>query len=331
MNTLVPPVLSIIVPVYRVESYLQACIESILNQEFREYELLLVDDGSPDRCGNICEEYASKDSRIQVIHRANGGLSAARNSGLEQAKGEYVTFIDSDDAIAPGTLQANMQLLQSDSSIDLLEYPIYIHFQSPSQQLWKNTPRKLCRQEEIFVYWISQKDYRHSYICNKIYRRNLFNEIRFPLGKAFEDIHTLPLLLKKTNTLYISDQGLYYYYLRSSSITTAPTYHKLRDLLEANLNIWKEIKKYPIKKPDRTAVYLYLINILIDVLDFPEREDTYIRPVIEQLAQTRINLHALFTARVPLRMKLKNIPLMLTGLKSHLRLYTCIHQIMRRL
>ncbi|MDD4608609.1 MAG: glycosyltransferase, partial [Bacteroidaceae bacterium] len=119
------PTLSIIVPVYRVEAHLAACIESILSQSYTNFELLLVNDGSPDTCGDICEQYAAKDKRIKVIHQENGGLSAARNSGIEQAKGIYITFVDSDDTIAPHTYLSNMQLLLNDSSIDLLEYPAH--------------------------------------------------------------------------------------------------------------------------------------------------------------------------------------------------------------
>ncbi len=330
MNTPDHPILSIIVPVYRVEAYLPVCIESILNQEFRGYELLLIDDGSPDRCGDLCEEYALEDPRVRVIHQPNGGLSAARNTGLEQARGEYITFIDSDDALDCGTLQANMQFLLSDPSIDMLEYPIYIYYNSPQQRLWKNTPCKLCGQEEIFLYWIGRQEYRYSYICNKIYRRNLFSEIRFPIGKAFEDIRTLPLLLQKARTLYLSDQGMYCYYLRPGSITTAPTYRKLCDLLDANLYLWKQIGRYPLAEKDLTATYLYLINILIDVSDFPEREEKYINPIIEHLAKNRITPHALLTAPIPFRMKLKNLPLVCAGLKFHLRLYNRIHKMKKK-
>ena len=99
------PLISVIVPVYKVETYLPTCVDSILSQTFSDFELILVDDGSPDACGAMCDGYAREDSRIRVIHQKNGGLSAARNTGLDIAKGEYVTFVDSDDVIAPDCLQ----------------------------------------------------------------------------------------------------------------------------------------------------------------------------------------------------------------------------------
>ena len=105
--------ISIVVPVYKVEPYLRTCIDSILAQQLETFELILVDDGSPDRCGEICEEYAAIDPRIRVIHRKNGGLSAARNTGIDAARGDYLSFIDSDDYILPGYLSSLYALLQS--------------------------------------------------------------------------------------------------------------------------------------------------------------------------------------------------------------------------
>ena len=107
---------SIIIPVYKVEKYLPNCIESILRQTFKDFELILVDDGSPDNCGEICEEYAQKDSRIKVVHQPNGGLSAARNSGIDIAKGDYLTFIDSDDFVFPHYLEILVKLCQENDA-----------------------------------------------------------------------------------------------------------------------------------------------------------------------------------------------------------------------
>lgn len=116
--------LSIIIPVYRAEDTLERCIGSILHQSFTSYELILVDDGSPDACPLLCDEYAGKDSRIHVIHKENGGLSDARNVGTKRAKGLYITFIDSDDAIGENTLQQLMEELYQHPDVDILEYPI---------------------------------------------------------------------------------------------------------------------------------------------------------------------------------------------------------------
>ena len=118
------PTLSIIVPVYKVEAYLPTCIDSILSQTFRDFELILVDDGSPDRSGAICDEYASRDSRIHAVHQANAGVSAARNTGLDTMRGQFVTFVDSDDELGtPTTLEENLRILMDDPAIDVVQFP----------------------------------------------------------------------------------------------------------------------------------------------------------------------------------------------------------------
>ena len=116
-------ILSIIVPIYKVEQYLSKCIESLLNQDLspEDYEIILVDDGSPDRCGKICDEYAATFSNIRVVHRANGGLSAARNSGIETAQGQYIQFVDSDDYLEPEVLKTLVTKMETDN-LDILRF-----------------------------------------------------------------------------------------------------------------------------------------------------------------------------------------------------------------
>ena len=129
------PVLSIIMPVYNVENYLQMAVMSVLEQEFKDFELILVDDGSFDRSGEICRELASQDARIVLITQQNKGLSGARNTGIKAARGEYITFIDSDDTIAKNTLSDNMNILSQEKDFDILEYPIYVSYNSPKENL----------------------------------------------------------------------------------------------------------------------------------------------------------------------------------------------------
>ena len=119
--------LSIIVPVYRVSGTLRRCVDSIVSQTFKDWELILVDDGSPDDCGTICDEYAGKDDRIRVIHKANGGLSDARNAGLKVAQGEFVTFVDSDDYIRQDTYEHVMKFADEEDELEIIEYPIRTH------------------------------------------------------------------------------------------------------------------------------------------------------------------------------------------------------------
>ncbi|MEG1685022.1 MAG: glycosyltransferase [Bacteroides sp.] len=316
------PQLSIIIPVYKVEKYIYACVDSILCQSYRDYELILVDDGSPDSCGTICDQYANKDKRIKVIHQTNGGLSAARNAGIEIAVGKYITFVDSDDTVAQDTYIGNMSVLLSDTSIDLLEYPAFVHYKSVKEHLWKEEPRHLYGKENIFVDWVKTQGYLHTYACNKIIKAELFKTIRFPLGKTFEDAHTTPLLLSQCSHLYISNQGFYYYYQRNESITAKAVDKDFRNLLEGNLEILKSISAHDIDRKYQQRFYFQLVNILIDLLRCSGDKE-YNKRIIKEINSMAPSISLVDLAKLdtPLYTKLKNIPLVLLGLKTHCRLY----------
>ncbi len=183
--------LSIIIPIYKTQDTLDRCIQSVLLQSFIDYEIILVDDGSPDNCPSMCDDYAQNDKRIKVVHKANGGLSNARNAGIDQAEGEYITFIDSDDAIQANTLQPLMNELYLHPNVDILEYPALERYGHPHKQhLLSFTPHEYTSEIE---YWFKERAFQHTYACNKIYKHKLFDHIRFPQGKNFEDALTLPI------------------------------------------------------------------------------------------------------------------------------------------
>lgn len=324
------PVLSIIVPIYKVESYLNACVDSILSQPFKDFELILVDDGSPDHCGTMCDEYAEKDQRIKVIHQSNGGLSSARNAGIDIATGDYITFVDSDDTIAQDTYARNMEILLADHSIDLLEYPVYVHYKSPAQHIWKQTNTHVYGSDNLFVYWIDNHYYRHSYAWNKIYKTGLFKDIRFPVGKTFEDIQTLPLILKKVEHFFISEYGLYYYYLRSSSITTSTSYNNLRNLLDGNITVWKELKQHQVQQQSMLIYYLYIVNILIDVLNFSGEDKSYYKQMLSIFKPVHVSLADLMRLDIPKRTKYKNLSLVVMSLNAHCHLYHLLYKLQKK-
>ncbi len=208
--------ISIIVPVYNVERYLNRCIDSILNQTFSDFELILVDDGSPDSCPCICDEYAKKDSRIKVIHKENGGLSSARNAGLDIAKGEWVTFIDSDDWIHKDCLLYlynaavdSDKLISVTGAIDVREYVDDIsiefgyHLENAVDSLYVGTD---------FL----------SYSCAKLYKRKIWDNFRFVNGMLMEDFYTIPEVILQEKSVVVLDENLYYYYrANSDSITNS--------------------------------------------------------------------------------------------------------------
>lgn len=203
------PLLSIITPVYNVEKYLGKCVSSIISQTFVDWELILIDDGSKDDSGLMCDDFEHKDSRIHVIHQVNAGASAARNAGLRLAQGEYITFVDSDDYIAPDTYLKNIQFLEKDHSIDVVVYPIsrddFIHEVDISNGRDKNDLKS------IFDIW-----YRHypmqSSLCNKIFRVEIIGSMRFSEGKVTgEDLAFASQLWDSIHHVYVSSEGGYYY------------------------------------------------------------------------------------------------------------------------
>ena len=260
--------LSIVIPVYGVESTLDRCLKSVVEQSFADYEVILVDDGSTDRSPQLCDEWAGKDPRIKVVHQQNGGLSAARNTGIELSQGDYITFIDSDDYIGEGTLEAVMSRL--DDSIDLIEYPIWRFYGAPHQSLLQLTD---TTYDDIADYWLDGQAYDHTYACNKVYRRRLFDDVRFPVGRVFEDAYTLPRLLRKVRRVATTSAGCYYYCWNAKGITSTAQGNELRQLLDAHLTA---------QMPMDDRYYLKLVNIQIDVCeltgDEPRLEPKYVRP-----------------------------------------------------
>ena len=265
--------LSIIIPVYRVEDTLDKCVESVLKQDYDNMEIILVDDGSPDNCPQKCDDWARKDTRIRVIHKANGGLSDARNAALDIVQGDYITFVDSDDFISLSTYGQLMDTLSKRQDINILEYPVFINYRSPKQRKLDFTEETVY--DNIFDYWYKGQAYLHSYACNKIYRASLFEEIRFPRGIVFEDIHTLPLLLKKAKTIMTTGKGLYYYSQNPSGITATADGNALRMLLQPHVEIIKDSK---LRDTLFQTYYLHVLNIQMDVY-----EQTSDDPILPQI------------------------------------------------
>lgn len=253
--------LSVIIPVYNVEQTLCRCVESVLVQSFRDYEVILVDDGASGRCADICDAFADKDERIHVIHKSNGGLSSARNAGIDIAKGDYMMFIDSDDTIAQDTIARLMDIMSAHCEYDMLEYPVYEHYGEPKKQCLRTFENR--EYDDMQAYWFGENAYRHTYAWNKIYRRELFDGVRFPEGRYFEDVYTLPKLLNHCRTVATTNAGLYYYHHNSNGITATAGGKELNDLLAAHLQLLGT-RYSPMKSTD---YYARVLNIQIDVFE----------------------------------------------------------------
>lgn len=208
----------VIVPVYQVEQYLAKCIESILLQTYSNFELILVDDGSMDASGKICDAYATQDTRIQVIHQNNGGLSAARNSGLRQAHGDYIVFVDSDDYIRETMLEHLYQgLTQSHADIAICGIQMVDELGIPINKE-ETLSRKMIWNESSFWNFYYMDNHWMSVSWNKLYKKNLFDSIRFPEGKIYEDDFILHEIIARCKVICGIPSVEYFYVHRRGSI-----------------------------------------------------------------------------------------------------------------
>lgn len=262
---------SIIVPVYNVKKYLSSCIDSILRQTYKNLQIILIDDGSTDESGVICDEYAKRDSRITVIHKINGGLSDARNVGIDNANGEYICFIDSDDFVRQTYIEDLLTAVlkhDADISVCLFEKGINDNFkkiynQIQAEEIVLNSMDALKRlyndelSVEMIVAW------------NKLYSKKLFEMVRFPIGKINEDEFTIPQLLYNANRVVIINKYDYYYFQSPNSIMRSTFKLNRLDIL---LALEERMKFFGdnglIKLKNQTLVqYIYLIINFICILN----------------------------------------------------------------
>ena len=241
--------ISIIIPVYKVEKYLEKCIESVLKQSYTNLQIILVDDGSPDNCGKICDEYAKKDSRIEVIHKVNGGLSDARNVGISKAKGRYIGFVDSDDYIKEDMYEILLNLIKKyDADVSICNLYDVIDGNECIRNK-ENGIREYSRLD-ILKEVLLDKNIQ-SYAWNKLYEKELFDEIKYPIGKKYEDIGTTFYVFEKCNKIVVTSEPEYYYLKRSDSLVNNVTESTVLDYTEIIIQRYlytkeniKELKKY---------------------------------------------------------------------------------------
>lgn len=211
--------ISVIVPIYNVEKYLPRCIDSILNQTYKNLEIILVDDESPDACGSICDDYASKDERIKVIHQKNRGLSGARNAGIDIAQGEYIAFVDSDDYIEPTMYETLYHdIKKHNAGISICNR--YYEFEDGRRvERYKlDNEVKVYSGKDAIVEMNNFSSFDMS-AWDKLYKRALFEEIRFPEGKLSEDFFIMYKLLDNAKVVTFNPQKLYIYVQRTNSIS----------------------------------------------------------------------------------------------------------------
>lgn len=256
--------ISIIVPVYKVELYLARCVDSILAQTYENLEIILIDDGSPDNCPALCDAYADRDARIKVIHQENLGLSGARNTGLDAATGDYIGFVDSDDAVHPSMYEVLHRICtQEKAAIALCSY---VEFSS------EDIPREVpagsgaChtmtpREAMLKLYGPYPGQYVVSW--NKLYGRDIFQGIRFPTGKINEDLHVVCQLYDSANRVAYTDSVLYYYFRgNAGSITQQPHYLTNADIFEGMEACGRYCQERGYKELVESFHSMYLMEVL---------------------------------------------------------------------
>lgn len=234
-NTNNKPPVSVVVPIYNVEKYLDRCVQSILSQTYNNLEIILVDDGSPDHCGRMCDNYAKKDARVKVIHKDNGGLSDARNAAIDIATGEYILCIDSDDYVHHNLVMTLVESSQhNNADIAVAGYQNVLEGEGPVDlnRPMANTDIRALDAQDALEIMLYQKHVTNS-AWGKLYRRSLFGtDIRYPKGKLCEDLATTYRLFGRAKKIAICSAKLYFYLQRPTSIINSPFKEDRADALK---------------------------------------------------------------------------------------------------
>lgn len=288
------PKISIIVPVYNVEKYIRRCIDSILTQTFTDFELIIVDDGSPDNCGKICEEYAKKNNRVYVIHQENGGLSAARNSGIEWAfansDSEWITFIDSDDWVHKQYLEILIKEAEiNDSQVSCCKFVSVNRYVSDAPV--DSYIVKTGALKKLSKITIEGENLNTCIACSKLYRKSLFKSIRYPAGKYHEDEYVTYKVLFACRRISNVNAALYYYFQNHDGIThTSLSLKRMTDRFDAFGEKLEFYRKNKLKKLFKSSfiAYLYLLEKYTKSymnIDCYKKEIEARREVLDELAR----------------------------------------------
>ena len=270
--------LSIVVPIYKVESYLRKCVDSLLNQDLskEDYEIILVDDGSPDRCGEICDEYASRYANIRVVHRKNGGLSAARNSGIEVAQGKYIQFVDSDDYLEPNVLKTLIEKMETDN-LDILRF----NYQNVNENYEEIHPNKdpkrfVDYRDEICdgITFLNERLGPACYVWQFMLKRELLLDKKnyFKEGIYFEDTEWTPRLLIQAQRGTSVSTMVYDYLIRQGSITKSVDIKKRQKLLDDSLSLVDSLKEQMYKVADKRWYEGMIAQIVVSIIHTISKE-----------------------------------------------------------
>lgn len=303
--------ISVIIPVYNVEKYLKRCLDSIIKQTYKKLEIILVDDGSTDNSGKICDEYAKKDERIIVIHKANGGLSDARNKGIEIAKGKYIGFVDSDDWISDKmyeTLYSNA--IKYDADISCCEFIRTKDFnEKVDEKKYDNIKKAYNQDEYIKIFFKIGTQQCVYYAWNKLYKRDIIQNNLYPIGLTSEDVQGTFKTLIKSNKIVSVNYPYYYYFINDNSITGKKFAEKDFDLLQIWDNvvaICKENKPEYLEMAilNRNRIDYTLLMRMAMQLSNKEIRDKYKEEILKLTTNLKKNRQQLLKSQIPISRKI---------------------------
>lgn len=263
------PIISAIIPIYRVEPYLQRCVDSILAQTFTDFELILVDDGSPDRCGAICDEYAAADSRVHVIHQKNGGLSAARNAGIDwvfaNSDSQWLTFVDSDDWVHLQMLEQLYRTVQEHG----VKLSVCGYRETEGDDPWEDgeCASKLWPVEQYYV----EHNVNATIAVCKLYHRECFRKIRYPVGKIHEDEYVTYRILFAYDRIAVIDRPMYAYFVNPQGITKSNWTPRRLQSLQAYQEQMSFFKEKGYEKAYQAQTVRYIRNLCLNIKALRER------------------------------------------------------------
>lgn len=247
------PEISVIVPVYKVEKYINKCVDSILAQTFTDFELWLVDDGSPDNSGTICDDYAKKDARVKVIHKKNGGLSDARNAALDVMQGEYVFFVDSDDWIAADTLETMHDASKRTGAKVVTGNFINAYEDGTTKELYAPADTEIVLKGEEILSTLLRPN-----ATNRLYKAEIFKDLRYPVGRLYEDAFVYHKILAQIDSMVLTGKFSYFYYIRNGSIMNSKYNIKFTDIVDAVYDRAKWLDSIGQNKlADETRLFVY--------------------------------------------------------------------------
>ena len=282
MNDLI----SVIVPIYKVEKYINKCVNSIMAQTYKNIEIILIDDGSPDKCGDICDEFEKKDLRIKVIHKENGGQGSARNAGLDVAKGLYVVFVDSDDYIPEDAIEKMYnQILNDDSDMVIGQYTKIYPDESKKECELNIKEKMIFSREEAMNALHTHSSPLHCCACAKLYQKKIFESLRFT-STIFEDSQIWPRIINKCTKISAIPDSVYFYFQRDDSTVHSLTDDKRVDGVKVAL----DISKFFYDNDNFKEAYFYYRWSIMQTLKIENKEharklikEAYTREEIQRL------------------------------------------------